>query len=42
MEKISKQSSVSNPGGDLDEGVDWEDFIIVSGNIILSYCYFRR
>lgn len=37
MEKVERVSKVDVVGGDNDDYVDWEDFIIISGEISIFY-----
>jgi hypothetical protein len=41
MEKIESVSNVNVVGGDNDDSVDWEDFIIISGKVIDCFNIFR-
>lgn len=41
MEKIESVSNVNVVGGDNDDSVDWEDFIIISGKVIDFFNIFR-
>lgn len=36
MEKIDKGHSFKNIGGDSDDEIDWEDFIIISGKYMIG------
>jgi hypothetical protein len=37
MEKVEQAVNFKKIGGDSDSDVDWEDFIIISGNFQNSY-----
>jgi len=34
MEKVNKMPNINIADGDCDDHVDWEDFVIIQGNII--------
>lgn len=44
MEKIAIDNTFSRIGGDQDEDIDWEDFIIVQGKITFGemIIHYRR
>ncbi len=37
MERGTKIERCNNTFGDQDEEVDWEDFVAVKGNLLLTY-----
>ena len=37
MEKVDHKSRYNVHEGDTDDWIDWEDFIIVKGNLFISF-----